>query len=104
MTEISGVLKNAVERGWQLGEIRQSLINAGYSLQEVDSEIGSFNQNSYNVLQTPEQQQTNSKSLETYQMPVIKKEMSKKTMVMLFTVLVLLVLVVVGASFFFFLR
>jgi len=39
MGDITGIIKNALERGWQKNEIAQSLTNAGYTQQEIESEI-----------------------------------------------------------------
>lgn len=39
MSELVGMIRNGIERGWQVNEIKSSLINSGYSLQSIDLEI-----------------------------------------------------------------
>ena len=39
MNEISGIIRNGIERGWPREEIRSSLINSGYPIQEIDYEF-----------------------------------------------------------------
>lgn len=46
MSELYGIIKNALEHGWALPEIRESLINSGYVLADIDAEISKFSQTS----------------------------------------------------------
>lgn len=42
MSEISGIIRNSIERGWSVAEVRASLLNSGYDKQEIDSELGAY--------------------------------------------------------------
>ena len=39
MSELSGIVRNGIERGWPSEEIKTSLVNSGYSAQEIDYEL-----------------------------------------------------------------
>ena len=95
MSEISGVLKNALERGWQLNEVRQSLLNSGYPLQEVDGEITIFNQQAqtdiYNQQQKPQIQE-----LKSFQIPLIRTSIGRKTAII--TLVCLIILTIAGTA------
>ena len=57
MSEISGIIKNASERGWAINEIKQSLVNAGYPPQDIDFEISRSSSN-YQESSMPQAEQT----------------------------------------------
>lgn len=42
MSEISGIIRNSIERGWSAAEVRASLLNSGYDKQEIESELGAY--------------------------------------------------------------
>jgi hypothetical protein len=42
MSEISGIIRNSIERGWSAAEVRASLLNSGYDRQEIESELGAY--------------------------------------------------------------
>jgi hypothetical protein len=126
MSEISGMIRNSIERGWAMDEIRTSLLNAGYNMQEIDSELRSYSisqqaqtrpsiQVINQVPQLPQQdtQQSqmipvqiqpdakyNPQSLKNYQTPEVKKQTSK-TMVTIIVVL-LVICIAAGAALFLF--
>ena len=117
MSEISGIIRNGVERGWPLEEIKNSLINSGYPMSDVDSEINLVNgiapqqlvqqitQSSSQTLSKPlpepalQQKKFNSQDLTNYQTPVIEKQASGKIVILIIILLVLCI--VAGAGLFF---
>lgn len=46
MSELGGIIRNGIERGWPNDEIKNSLLNSGYSAQEVDYEFSLLLKNS----------------------------------------------------------
>jgi hypothetical protein len=67
MSELYGIIKNALELGWSIPEIRDSLINSGYNPADIDPEIGKFSKNSSPVFQSSPQI---SKVLPTINLPL----------------------------------
>jgi len=53
MSELYGIIKNALEHGWPIPEIRESLINSGYASSDIEIEITKFSQSSQAVKVTP---------------------------------------------------
>jgi hypothetical protein len=123
MSELSGIIRNGIERGWPNEEIKNSLLNAGYSLQEIDYELSQL------LKTTPIQQLTapiipsainqsqnlspvnipnkiesdkkfNSQDLTNYQTPPVEKKASNWIVIAIITLLVLCVLA--GAGLFLF--
>jgi len=106
MSEISGIIKNSVERGWAIDEVRASLLNAGYNQQEVDSEIRAYSfpqqlqipavqpvqsNSTQQASITPVQSgaKFNPQSLKNYQTPVVEKQASKTMVILIVTLLIL---------------
>lgn len=81
MSELYGIIKNALEHGWPLPEIKESLINSGYVLTDIDAEISKFSQPSQPVkINIPQENTTMQKtiseekkipSLQEYELPKI---------------------------------
>ncbi len=79
--------KNALEHGWALPEIRESLINSGYVLADIDAEISKFSQTSSPVkMATPKilspiqplpTEEKKTLSLQEYQLPKIPEKKHK---------------------------
>ena len=44
MNEIGGILNNAFAKGWPIDEIRQSLLNAGYEIDDIETSLREFSQ------------------------------------------------------------
>jgi len=124
MSELGGIIRNGIERGWPNDEIKNSLLNSGYSAQEVDYEFSLLLKNSpappqvdsikpMSVsplptavsispmpVQTNMDKKFNSQDLSNYQTPSVEKSASNW---MVITVIVLLVLcVLAGAGLFLF--
>lgn len=83
MSEIYGIVKNATERGWPIEEIKKSLLNAGYSINEIDLELHSVSSS------TPQQNQgmqvpiPNPQALKNYQTPQIQKKSNLKKILLI---------------------
>lgn len=96
MSEIAGMIKNGLQKGWPTQEISKSLINSGYSPQEVETEMAKFSVSSQKMQQMASEE--NGKKLSNYQLPAPKKQASKW---LVWTLIVLLILIVgVGAALF----
>lgn len=124
MSEISGIIKNSVERGWAIDEVRASLLNAGYNPQEVDSEIRALSSSQQSQIsqavvqpvqpqaiaqnqqiaqpQVPNQSSVkfNSQILKNYQTPVVEKQASKTMVILIITLLI--ICLAAGAALFLF--
>jgi len=101
MNEISGILKNGIDRGWQLEEIKQSLLNSGCTLKEIESEILSFQAKPISTQEQPVQEQKyNSQNLTNYQTPSIEQKKSSSP-ILVYIMAFLLGLILVGALVFF---
>lgn len=88
MSEVSGMITNAMERGWNMDEVVKSLMNAGYSQEEITLEL---KKNSTNVPQQYPSTNTpvfNSQNLSNYQTPSIISLKSKKTIWILVSLLI----------------
>lgn len=111
MSEISGIIRNGIERGWPTSEIRTSLINSGYAPQEIDYELNlisnnkissSLNQQTGQTIPSPQvsqpipQNKFNPQDLTNYQAPIVEKKASKFVLVILIVLLVLCILAGVG--------
>lgn len=95
MSEFSGTITNALERGWSIQEIRTSLLNAGYPQQEIDSELRNNQSQNTEIPQIIQTQ--NSKSLNTYQTPIPKPPKKRGILfLIIFLVLVLISSAVIG--------
>lgn len=129
MGDITGIVKNALERGWQKNEIIQSLANTGYTQQEIESEIQSLisssnsasgtralsssqtlqqvtqsSQTSSQKIEIPSAPQNlfNPQSLKNYQIPQLEKPKEVPTYVIVILI-ALLIVTIIGAGLFFFL-
>ncbi len=121
MSEISGVIRNSIERGWSVAEVKTSLLNAGYNLQEVESELGAYSnqptaqpqvivnkQNPQPNLQPktqqnvkqPVQEKYNPQSLTNYQTPEVVAKASNKLIILIFILIFLCIVTGVGLFFF----
>lgn len=113
MSEISGIIRNGIERGWPSEEIRISLINSGYSQQEVDLELSQIlnstsmqNISATKIVKAPisipntPSEKFNPQNLTNYQTPSIEKKASNKVVIAIIILLVLCVLA--GAGLFLF--
>lgn len=108
MSEISGIIRNSIERGWSIAEVRASLLNAGYNPQEIEAELSAYSKpqqqmptqvNPQPVLQpiqlptpvpaTPEKY--NPQSLSNYQTPEVKPKASNTLLIIIIVLLVLCV-------------
>ncbi|VVB80682.1 Uncharacterised protein [uncultured archaeon] len=97
MSEISGIIKNGMQRGWQPKEIYQSLLNSGYNPQEIQSEI-----NKLSAVAQPVQQvssQGNGQKLAPYQIPVPQEKKSAGKGLIIALVILAIIVVLGGASF-----
>ena len=103
MSEISGVIRNGMERGWPVAEVRLSLINSGYTPQEIDSELNLLI-NPQNppqpVQQIPapivSQKKYNPQDLTNYQTPKVEPKASNFVVIAIVILLVLCVLAGAG--------
>lgn len=101
MSEISGIIRNGIERGWPMEEVKTSLLNSGYSIQEVEHELNlittSKNESSakQEEISLP-QNKFNPQDLTHYQTPPVEKKASNKMVIMIIILLVLCVLAGVG--------
>lgn len=121
MSEITGVIRNSMERGWSVAEVKTSLLNAGYNPQEVESELGVYSnqptsqpqviankQNPQPNLQPKPQQDVkqqvkekyNPQSLTNYQTPEVVAKASNKLIILIFILIFLCVVAGVGLFFF----
>lgn len=95
MSEISGIITNAIERGWSTEEITKSLINAGYSQEEISLEFKKNPTDNPQHYPLPNAPVFNSQNLSNYQTPSIINLKSKKTIWIL--VLLLIFCGIIGA-------
>jgi len=124
MSELGGIIRNGIERGWPNDEIKNSLLNSGYSAQEVDYEFSLLLKNSpapprvdsikpVSVpplsiaapispmpVQTNKEKKFNSQDLSNYQTPSVEKSASNWMVIAIIILLVLCVLA--GAGLFLF--
>ena len=104
MSEVSGIVRNGIERGWSLNEIKTSLLNSGYPEQEIDEEIKLLTNNSPAVSQIPQPNITQNKpsmqNLSNYQTLPAEQKASNKMVIAIIILLILCILA--GAGFFFF--
>ena len=104
MSEISGIIKNASERGWAINEIKQSLVNAGYPSQDIDFEISRSSSN-YQESSMPQAEQTLSslspKNLSNYQTPEQPKSQPSHTKLIVIVLTLLVLSVLTGIALFF---
>jgi hypothetical protein len=113
MSEISGIIRNGIERGWPKEEIRNSLINSGYSVQEIDYEFSKIlnvqqvvSPQSEQTLAAPEipaaqQNKFNSQDLTNYQMP-IQPEKKAGNWIVIAIIFLLVLCVLAGAGLYLF--
>ncbi|MEI7719375.1 MAG: hypothetical protein WCI72_05890 [archaeon] len=107
MSEISGIIRNGMERGWPVAEVRLSLINSGYTSQEIDSELNLLinPQNSSPPAQQTQvpvvsQNKFNPQDLTNYQTP--KVEQKANNLVVIAIVILLILCVLAGAGLYLF--
>jgi hypothetical protein len=121
MSELGGIIRNGMERGWPTDEIKNSLLNAGYSAQEVDYELSLLLKNSPVPQQAPLvkplvaplpaaappvpapatlEKKFNPQDLSNYQTPPVEKNASNWMVIAIIVLLVLCVLA--GAGLFLF--
>jgi hypothetical protein len=100
MSEISGILKNGIERGWQFEEIKQSLLNAGYNEKEIETELLVFKAKPIASIQLSEgKEKFDPQKLNNYQTAQVTSK--KSFSLMLFVIIFLTILIAVGAGLFF---
>lgn len=96
MSEISGIIKNGIQRGWAPQEIYQSLINSGYNPQEIQAEITSVSA-SLPKVQPISGVQGAGQKLAPYQvLSTQEKKSSGKAMII--TLVILALLTIIGVS------
>lgn len=78
MSELSGIISNAKNKGWPPEEIFRSLVNSGYNPQEIQSELSSSNTNPNNFYQEKSNQH-----LQNYQTKNIKEKKNYKWLIIL---------------------
>ena len=88
MSDLYWIIQNGLERNWQLPEIKQSLLNAGYSPQDIDFEFKSLQAQPAQPLPTIQtQNKMPTQSLKNYQTPILETNSSrKKTMIVIFII------------------
>jgi hypothetical protein len=89
--DLSGVVKNGLERGWPLNEIATSLLNAGYSTDDVNFAVSNYNR----PIQVAIPSGQNPKQLSNYQQKE-QKTGNKKGVLILLLILGILVLGALG--------
>ena len=100
MSELSGIIKNALELGWSIPEIRESLINSGYTLVDIDAETVKFSQASTPLVppvslpvipqkQFPIAEEKKTSQLQTYQLPKIPEKKHKGLKIFLILIAIL---------------
>jgi hypothetical protein len=100
MSEISGILKNGIDRGWQIMEIKRSLLSAGYSSQEIESEMSAFQAKPITMPEPLQPDQKNmGQNLKNYQ--TLSVESKKSPAVLLYVLILLSVLGIAGIAFYF---
>ncbi len=104
MSEVYGLVKNGLDRGWPATEVVQSLINAGFNPQEVQMELGKFRvapqQNTLPQVEPAVPQQ-----LSNYQTKSTPSTSSPGTLKwVLISMLILALLAVLGAVWYLFLK
>lgn len=108
MSEVSGIIRNSIERGWSIAEVRASLLNAGYEPQDIESELRMFSGSQavqqpamtansqqiliqpQNISQQPAQEKYNPQSLSNYQMPEVAAPKASNALVIVIIVLLVL--------------
>ena len=93
MSEISGILKNGIDRGWQIEEIKQSLLNSGYSIKEIESEMAVFQAQpalSVEVRDENHEEKQNKQKLNSYRTAEISHD--GKSSILIFIIILLFVL------------
>ena len=110
MSELSGIVRNGIERGWPPEEIKTSLVNSGYSAQEIDYELSQLlNAQSSQPVQQPipvqkpipslqpvpemppaQQSKFNPQDLTHYQMPVQEEKKAGNGIVIAIVILLVL--------------
>ena len=110
MSEVSGIIRNSIERGWSITEVRASLLNAGYEPQDIESELRMFSgsqvvqqpvataiqqspqpiNQSQNIPQQPTQEKYNPQSLSNYQMPEVAPKKASNALVIIIIILLVL--------------
>jgi len=121
MSEIAGIIRNGIERGWPTDEIKNSLLNSGYPTQEIDYELSQLLNRAQGqstsaiqstiikpTISTPvhlpiqgtQQNKFNSQDLSNYQTPSVEKKASNWMVIAITVLLVLCVLT--GAGLFLF--
>lgn len=115
MSELSGIVRNGIERGWPNEEIKTSLINSGYSAQEIDYELSQLlNAQSSQPIQKPipvqqpipeipsaQESKFNPQDLTHYQMPV-QEEKKVGNGIVIAIVILLVLCVLAGAGLYLF--
>ncbi len=97
MSELAGIIKNGMQRGWPMQEIYQSLVNTGYSPQEIQMEISKFAPR--NPQATPPSIVGGQKLLPYQTPPVQEKKSASKIIIVLIIILVLVILSIGGYLF-----
>ena len=109
--EIIAGLKQAIERGYNLEQAKQSFINAGYSREEVEEAASSFGgvTTQYPQIQQPLQQPTQPPSKlppqpqqPSQQLPQQKIKKQKKSKKIIFLIIILIFLIILLAVSFIF--
>ena len=101
MSEISGVVKNALDRGWETDEIRSSLVNAGYPLAEVNLEIDQVKEQTKIVM---EKETKKVFPLDKYQIPDVTDSKKKQVILSVAVVTISIILLGIGLSIFLMLK
>lgn len=102
MSEISGILKNGIDRGWQLNEIRQSLLSAGYVSKEIESEMMAFQAKPFTTSEQEGKEKFDPQKLNNYQTPPIENKKSFSLLSFFMVFLFILLIAGIGLYFLFF--
>ena len=113
MQELTGGIKNALERGEDINKIKQSFINAGYSQRDVDSSVAEIQSQSTQQPQAHPQENLPQKAppkslsptpnrlpsqLRKLPQQTPKKQQPQRFPVWLIVVIILSVLILIGAA------
>lgn len=92
MEELTGGIKNALEKGESMEKVKQSFLNAGYTSREVNAAIAALNTQITRTSVPPTQ------DLTTNKLPTPTPSKSKRKFPWLIIIIILAILILIGVA------
>ncbi len=93
--ELTGAIKNALEKGENMTKVKKSFTNAGYAQRDVDAAVAELSASTIQPVKIPQSSQI---SFTTQQSPKLQQKSSSKFPTWLIIVIILAIIILIGAA------